>query len=380
MARATTPPPPTLVLFVRHGQTPTTGKVLPGRAAGLHLAEKGQQQAETVAGAHRRAADGQAQDRGGVRVAARANAGDGRADRQGPRPAGAPQPGPARGRLRRVDRRRAEEALQEARVAHRAAQPERVPVPGRRVVHRDAGAHLRRGRPAPRRPPGPDRGRGVARRPDQGGRGPRHGHPPRPVPADRRVAVLGVGGALQRRRARRARRELHRRPRPPSRRHDVLRPARPGRVHRRHRRRARAARLLLPGPRRRHSSSPSAARSSRWPPWPSTSTGCSTTSSPPPTASRPATCGSPSPSRRAGPSAPSVSPTTSPTIGSSSCSRSSSRRTAEEGASVKVRLTRAQVSAFVQPRPRARGRPVGRRAGSAACPLDPDGHVCPRMN
>ena len=49
MARATTPPPPTLVLFVRHGQTPTTGKVLPGRAPGLHLADKGRQQAETVA-------------------------------------------------------------------------------------------------------------------------------------------------------------------------------------------------------------------------------------------------------------------------------------------------------------------------------------------
>ena len=49
MARATTPPPPTLVLLVRHGQTPTTGKVLPGRAPGLHLADKGKQQAETVA-------------------------------------------------------------------------------------------------------------------------------------------------------------------------------------------------------------------------------------------------------------------------------------------------------------------------------------------
>jgi len=49
MARATTPPPPTLVLLVRHGQTPTTGKVLPGRAAGLHLADTGQQQAQTVA-------------------------------------------------------------------------------------------------------------------------------------------------------------------------------------------------------------------------------------------------------------------------------------------------------------------------------------------
>ena len=49
MARATTPPPPTLVLLVRHGQTPTTGKVLPGRAVGLHLADEGQQQAQTVA-------------------------------------------------------------------------------------------------------------------------------------------------------------------------------------------------------------------------------------------------------------------------------------------------------------------------------------------
>ena len=51
MARSTppAPPAPTLVLLVRHGQTPTTGKVLPGRAAGLHLADKGRQQAETVA-------------------------------------------------------------------------------------------------------------------------------------------------------------------------------------------------------------------------------------------------------------------------------------------------------------------------------------------
>jgi probable phosphomutase (TIGR03848 family) len=48
MARATTPPP-TLVLLVRHGQTPTTGKVLPGRAPGLHLADKGRDQAEVVA-------------------------------------------------------------------------------------------------------------------------------------------------------------------------------------------------------------------------------------------------------------------------------------------------------------------------------------------
>ncbi len=40
---------PTVVLLVRHGTTPTTGKVLPGRAAGLHLSEQGQAQAEAVA-------------------------------------------------------------------------------------------------------------------------------------------------------------------------------------------------------------------------------------------------------------------------------------------------------------------------------------------
>jgi len=43
------PPQSTLILVVRHGQTPTTGKVLPGRAAGLHLAEAGVQQAHAVA-------------------------------------------------------------------------------------------------------------------------------------------------------------------------------------------------------------------------------------------------------------------------------------------------------------------------------------------
>lgn len=49
MARQPAPPAPTLVLLVRHGQTPTTGKVLPGRAPGLHLADAGVAQAETVA-------------------------------------------------------------------------------------------------------------------------------------------------------------------------------------------------------------------------------------------------------------------------------------------------------------------------------------------
>src|SRR5262245_32642006 len=48
MAR-TPPKPPTVVLLVRHGQTPTTGKVLPGRARGLHLADEGRAQAEAAA-------------------------------------------------------------------------------------------------------------------------------------------------------------------------------------------------------------------------------------------------------------------------------------------------------------------------------------------
>jgi probable phosphomutase (TIGR03848 family) len=47
--RTTKPPSPTTILYVRHGQTPTTGTVLPGRAKGLHLADAGRQQAEAVA-------------------------------------------------------------------------------------------------------------------------------------------------------------------------------------------------------------------------------------------------------------------------------------------------------------------------------------------
>jgi probable phosphoglycerate mutase len=51
MARTKPTPPPnaTLVLLVRHGQTPTTGKLLPGRAPGLHLADVGVEQAKKAA-------------------------------------------------------------------------------------------------------------------------------------------------------------------------------------------------------------------------------------------------------------------------------------------------------------------------------------------
>lgn len=41
--------PTTLVFLVRHGRTTTTGKVLPGRAKGLHLSDEGRAQAEAVA-------------------------------------------------------------------------------------------------------------------------------------------------------------------------------------------------------------------------------------------------------------------------------------------------------------------------------------------
>jgi probable phosphomutase (TIGR03848 family) len=41
--------PATTILLVRHGQTPTTGTTLPGRARGLHLADTGVAQAERAA-------------------------------------------------------------------------------------------------------------------------------------------------------------------------------------------------------------------------------------------------------------------------------------------------------------------------------------------
>ncbi|MGO8873921.1 MAG: MSMEG_4193 family putative phosphomutase [Acidimicrobiales bacterium] len=48
-SRRNTPNRPTVVLLIRHGTTPTTGKVLPGRAPGLHLSADGEAQAEAVA-------------------------------------------------------------------------------------------------------------------------------------------------------------------------------------------------------------------------------------------------------------------------------------------------------------------------------------------
>lgn len=53
-------PKPATILLIRHAETPTTGKVLPGRAAGLGLSDKGIAQAEAraadIAGKHQIAA------------------------------------------------------------------------------------------------------------------------------------------------------------------------------------------------------------------------------------------------------------------------------------------------------------------------------------
>jgi len=48
MARASRHPP-TTILLVRHGLTPTTGRLLPGRKPGLHLSDDGRKQAEAAA-------------------------------------------------------------------------------------------------------------------------------------------------------------------------------------------------------------------------------------------------------------------------------------------------------------------------------------------
>jgi probable phosphomutase (TIGR03848 family) len=47
--KKTQSPASTLIIMVRHGKTPSTGKLLPGRAKGLHLSDTGIQEALVVA-------------------------------------------------------------------------------------------------------------------------------------------------------------------------------------------------------------------------------------------------------------------------------------------------------------------------------------------
>src|SRR5213592_3076609 len=123
---------PTIALLVRHGQTPTTGVVLPGQAPGLHLADKGRQQADAAA-----ARIGKLPKVAAVYASNLERARDGAADRARPPPGGPRRPRPGRLRRRRMDRPEARAARPQARVADRAAPPERVSLPGRRVLHRD---------------------------------------------------------------------------------------------------------------------------------------------------------------------------------------------------------------------------------------------------
>ena len=58
------------MLLVRHGRTPTTGSVLPGRAAGLHLSDEGRAQAEAVAERIRALHEAQTRPDGGVGITA----------------------------------------------------------------------------------------------------------------------------------------------------------------------------------------------------------------------------------------------------------------------------------------------------------------------
>src|SRR5258706_94133 len=48
MATARKLPPPTGVLLVRHGVTPTTRRILPGRRPGRHLSDEGLRKAEKI--------------------------------------------------------------------------------------------------------------------------------------------------------------------------------------------------------------------------------------------------------------------------------------------------------------------------------------------
>ena len=66
------------MLLVRHGQTASTGTVLPGRAAGLDLSEAGRDQAQRTAELDRRRGNHRCR----VHVVARAGTPDGGADRR----------------------------------------------------------------------------------------------------------------------------------------------------------------------------------------------------------------------------------------------------------------------------------------------------------
>ena len=182
-------PVPALALLVRHGTTSTTGKVLPGRAPGLHLSD-----ARTKAGG----GDGRAPGRPGakagcrVRLASGAGGGDGPAHRLRPRLPGPHRPGPARVRLRRVDRGQAlEPAPQTPEWRTVQVQPSSTfRFPGGESFAEMQARIVDTARPTGEVPSWADLRGGVPRRSDQGRRRRRRRRPLGPLPATRGLAVL----------------------------------------------------------------------------------------------------------------------------------------------------------------------------------------------
>ena len=105
-------PRPTVVCFVRHGTTATTGKVLPGRARGLHLSDKGWDGGGKGRGGHCRRVRLR-----GVRIAARARERDGLGHLPACGQACRDRARAHRVRLRELDRRAAGPVAQAPRVA-----------------------------------------------------------------------------------------------------------------------------------------------------------------------------------------------------------------------------------------------------------------------
>jgi broad specificity phosphatase PhoE len=125
-----------MILMVRHGRTPTTGKVLPGRAKGLHLSDDGVAEAKRVA---ERIAE--------MKKVAAIYASPLERTRETAAPIAKAlgldivTQGLARVRLRFVDGGITHVADEEEGVDDGAARAERIPLPQRRELHRDADAH-----------------------------------------------------------------------------------------------------------------------------------------------------------------------------------------------------------------------------------------------
>ena len=180
--------PFTTVLLVRHGTTATTGKVLPGRAPGLHLSERGTPQAEAVA--ERLAELSNKPDRA-LRLAPRARPETAAPIAKALRLRATDRARAPRVRLRRLDRQAALDARAGAPSGDACSTrpstfrfPEGESFTEMQVRMWDAGA-TRRASTAPHRR------RREPRRPHQGGRRLRPGRPARPLPAHRHLPVLG---------------------------------------------------------------------------------------------------------------------------------------------------------------------------------------------